>query len=307
MNIQLKVLTAAILAGLSGAALAVPALTPADVPPKYLPGPLSPFVDKTNLTAAERSAYAILEGIMQITEGKVSASDCTKFDADISIQADGSRKVPEPKVPTINGNQNRAVVISSGGSFRVDAALWKPVNGRGQKINVSMANGSLNGTNVGQYTSTVTYNNVNNMMTVNNAAWEVEDPSNGTLDAYTGIVIKDFYRGSQVAGDPNFEYYTIYDWGLQAVSKLNYPVEKWWQRSKTRRSDGAIGRTVWVKDRLVGPSACRITIDLAGVNSSSGIFDQAGYLLVEPVIPSTAVKQFTAIPFDGAAGTPVAP
>lgn len=300
MNIKLNALAAAMLAVFSGSALSA---VPTDVPPKYLTGPLSPFVDTTNLTTAEKAAYSIYEGIMQITEGKVSATDCTAFNATISVQADGSLGTVTGGIAAPNGDQNYATVTSSGGSFRIDAALYPKVTGRGQKVDVTENLGTLNGTPVNRYAATMVFNSVNNMMTVNNARWEVEG-FNGDLDLYTGIVIKDFYRGATVASAPNYEYFTIYDWGLQAVSKLNYPVEKWWQRSKVRRSDGTIARTVWVKDRLVGPGACRITIDTAGTNSSSSVFWQNGYLKVEPVIPATPVPQFTANPFDGTAGTP---
>ena len=52
-------------------------------------------------------------------------------------------------------------------------------------------------------------------------------------------------------------------------------IEKWWQRSKTKRSDGGIAKTVWVKDRLVGNLSCRITLNLTGINDS-GFIDQFG-------------------------------
>jgi len=165
MNMKLKVLTAAILLGSSTAALSD---VPTDVPPKYLAGPLSPFVDTTNLTAAERAAFAIYEGIMQITEGKISATSCAPFDATINIQTDGSR-IGNSVPPIINGDQNYAKVTSTGGSFRIDAALQTPATGRGQNVYLSESLGTLDGTPVNRYNSTVVYNSVNNMMTVNNA------------------------------------------------------------------------------------------------------------------------------------------
>jgi hypothetical protein len=118
---------------------------------------------------------------------------------------------------------------------------------------------------------------------------------NWTIDDYTGKVIKDFYMGSAAPGETGFtNAHIVYDWGLQALLKKGYPVEKYWQRSKTQRSNGVQGKTVFVKDRLVGVVPCRITIALAGLNQV-GIFQQSGSLTISPAptVPSTAVGEFT--------------
>jgi hypothetical protein len=117
---------------------------------------------------------------------------------------------------------------------------------------------------------------------------------NNRFDRYYGKVIKDFYRGS--LDDQTNEYYNIYDWGLQALDKLGYPVNKYWQRSKSHRDDGSIGRTVFVKDRLVGATSCRIVIDTSGFNNED-FFDQTGWLKIAAVSPSTPVAEFTQYPF----------
>jgi len=104
------------------------------------------------------------------------------------------------------------------------------------------------------------------MMVSNNSTTSLVGINGGIPDIYSGQVIKDFYRGNNVnTSDPL--YYDIFDWGLQSVSKLNYPVNKWWQRSASHRDDGVVGRLVWVKDRLVGASSCRITIDTTGYDN----------------------------------------
>jgi hypothetical protein len=312
MNSKLKLLTAAILVGLSSNALATQQV-PTDVPPRYLDGPLSPFVDTTNLTAAEKAAYGIYEGLLQVAEGVIDATNCHEFSGLVTVKANGKSSTPINGGPFVGWyilprpGENYATVTSLGGTLKLEAALWNPVAGRGQKVEVkqpfTFPLGSLDGTDVASYKGTFVYNSVNNMMVGNDAAWEIRG-FNGDLDAYKGTVIKDFYRGSTC--DRCDEYYTIYDWGLQAVSKLNYPVEKYWQRSKSRRSDGAVGRTVFVKDRLVGESSCRITIDTSGENSAAPIFWQNGYIKVEQVDPGTEVQQFT-MPtylFNGNNGTP---
>ena len=110
-------------------------------------------------------------------------------------------------------------------------------------------------------------------------------------------MIKDFYRGSLNNASP--EYYNIYDWGLQSLDKLGYPVNKYWQRSKSHRDDGTIGRTVFVKDRLVGPTSCRIIIDTTGFNNQD-FFQQTGKLKIQTngVTPGAPVPEFGTYPFD---------
>ncbi len=108
-------------------------------------------------------------------------------------------------------------------------------------------------------------------------------------------VIKDFYRGS--LDNTTVEYYNIYDWGLQSLDKLGYPVNKYWQRSKSHRDDGSIGRTVFVKDRLVGSTSCRILIDTTGFNNQD-FFQQTGTIsIIAGVNPGTPVAQFGQYPF----------
>ena len=109
-----------------------------------------------------------------------------------------------------------------------------------------------------------------------------------TLTRYNGFIIKDFYLlPDNPTTDEVNENTFIYDWGLQVVKKNGYPIEKWWQRSKSKRFNGGNSRTVWVKDRLVGLSECRITIDVAGQNSTDGLY-QHGTATLERVLPSDA-------------------
>jgi len=308
MNIKLTILTAAILVAISGAALAE---APTDVPARYVDGPLSPDVDTTNLSAAEKAAYSLYEGVLQTTEGVINATSCNEFTGTIKVFANGK---------TTNGTLNPAAInyakiTSSGGNFRLDATV-SPVQAlRGQKVKVDQTgSGLLDLIPVDIYTSTFVYNSANNILVANSAAWSVEG-SNGDFDEYKGSVIKDFYRGNLSVkptdkASPTYaadlsEYNTIYDWGVQSVTKVNYPLEKYWQRSKSRRSDGVVGRTVFVKDRLVGEDTCRIIIDTAGTNSAS-TFSQDGFVQVLQVAPKEPVAQFdlTWDKFNGNEGTP---
>jgi hypothetical protein len=153
--------------------------------------------------------------------------------------------------------------------------------------------GTLNGRPVRNYHADLAFNGVNNMM---DSTSYVEVLSiNNRYDRYYGKVIKDFYRGS--LDNASSEYYNIYDWGLQSLDKLGYPVNKYWQRSKSHRDDGTIGRTVFVKDRLVGSTSCRIIIDTKGFNNQD-YFQQTGSLIIQTgKLPNDAVPEFGAYPF----------
>ena len=108
---------------------------------------------------------------------------------------------------------------------------------------------------------------------------------NGLPDTFQGKEIKDFYNATDnTTGLPY-----IFDWGLQSLSKLNYPIQKYWQRSKALRDDGVVGRTVFVKDRLVGPNSCRIVIDTSG-NNNADYFWQNGTLSISTTQPSPAYQ-----------------
>ena len=143
------------------------------------------------------------------------------------------------------------------------------------------------------------YNSANNMMVGQMAVDTLG--INGQLNSFTGYVIKDFYQGEdnrEPGGDDiligDSDLFLIIDWGLQSLSKEGYPVEKYWQRSKVRRSDGGQGQTVFVKDRLVGVTPCRITVSLAGLNGPS-LFQQSGKLIIEYVAPAAGSAELDAV------------
>lgn len=285
MNIKLSILNAAILAGLSTAALA---LEPPPVPGIYAAGPTSPLVSSTDLSLAERTAYANFEAVMQIAEARIHATSCSNSAGVYSITAKSDGAVGSPFT-------NYATVDSPSSTFTVFANSQLPdtVDNRGQLISVDMPAGSLNKRAVRLYHADLAYNGVNNMM---DSISSVEVLSiNNRYDKYYGKVIKDFYRGSLDESSP--EHYNIYDWGLQALDKIGYPVNKYWQRSKSHRDDGTIGRTVFVKDRLVGANSCRIIIDTTGDNNQD-YFQQTGTLKIQNgVTPGAAVPEFNQYPF----------
>ena len=256
---------------------------PPDAPGVYTLGPMSPAINTTNLSAQERAAFALLEGILQSVEGKIHAAGCVALTLPLKVYSDA---LTDPVV----GN---AKLGTAPADMTLVATGVAPTF-RGQIINVTQAPaaGYIGNTPVTDYASNMVFNSANNMMV--GAMTQVNVMSiNWVPNQFTGYVIKDFYMGN----DKNVpsDAHIVYDWGLQSLSKEGYPVEKYWQRSKTRRSDGGNGQTAFVKDRLVGVVPCRIAIALSGLNQF-GIFQQTGTLSIQPVAPSAATPEIDNIP-----------
>ena len=256
---------------------------PPDAPGVYTLGPMSPAINTTNLSAQERAAFALLEGILQSVEGKIHAAGCVALTLPLKVYSDA---LTDPVV----GN---AKLGTAPADMTLVATGVAPTF-RGQIINVTQAPaaGYIGNTPVTDYASNMVFNSANNMMV--GAMTQVNVMSiNWVPNQFTGYVIKDFYMGN----DKNVpsDAHIVYDWGLQSLSKEGYPVEKYWQRSKTRRSDGGNGQTAFVKDRLVGVVPCRIAIALSGLNQF-GIFQQTGTLSIQPVAPAAATPEIDNIP-----------
>ncbi|MCB1751528.1 MAG: hypothetical protein KDI74_07370, partial [Gammaproteobacteria bacterium] len=239
----------------------------------------SPAANTTNLSSQERVAYALLEGIMQSVEAKVHSTGCTPVVLPLSVYSDAFAS-------PVQGSASIGVAPNSLVLF---AKAQTTPGYRGQAIDVRQQDfdpitppqgaGYINGTEVTGYKATHTFNSANNMM----VGWmEVNAMSiNWEPNQFTGKVIKDFYTTNVKAGD----YHIIYDWGLQSLSKWDKKKKKYWQRSKSRRSDGGNGQTAFVKDRLVGVVPCRIAIALSGLNQI-GVFQQTGVLTISTLKPS---------------------
>jgi hypothetical protein len=188
-----------------------------------------------------------------------------------------------PVTAYVDENENDLVVNEVQGMI-LKATAQTPLAGFGQNIDVAQqpAIGRINGGLVRNVKGRYTFNNKNNLM-VNERTSLQAIGQRGRYDDFRSSVIKDFYHANTY-GQGSF--YEIYDYGLQVLSKNGYPVNKYWQRSKAIRDNGAQGCTVFVKDRLVGSTACRITLETTGY-SQPDYFDQVGTLKVERVNPST--------------------
>jgi len=264
MNTKITTTAAAVLLGISTLASA----NPPGAPAIYNNGPAAPLLNMTNMRDTERAAFALYEGLMQATEALVYVKGCTPFSAPVSAYVDG-HTYNQLEVDTFSG-------------VRLNATLQAPVAGFGQHIDVHQAAaGILNNVAVDGLRGRYTYNHLNNLMVNERTSFNVAG-QNGRPDAFYSAAIKDFYHGNTYGPG---QFYEIYDYGLQVLSKSGYPVNKWWQKSKAVRDNGQQGCTVFQKDRLVGVGACRITLSTVGY-SQPGLFWQDGYLTVSQVTPS---------------------
>lgn len=264
-------ITTAVLLGISSMASAQ---NPPSVPSIYNSGPASVILNMTDMRESERAAFALSEALLQATESVVYVKGCQSFSVPVQVYA-----APD--------EGNNYIKDKTFGGIEIKATLQSPIAGFGQNVDVSQpTQGVLNGTPVQNIRGRYTYNNANNIMVGERTQIDVKG-QNRIFDTFYSSVIKDFYHGNTYeSGD----FYEIFDWGLQSLSKFGYPVNKWWQKSKTVRDDGQQGCLVFQKDRLVGSSVCRITLSTVGY-SQPDFFLQDGTLSVSRVAPNAADTQ----------------
>lgn len=270
-----KILATALLIGFTGIANAE-SLPPPEI---YNQGPASPLVASTNISAAERAAYALLEGAMQMAEARIAATNCALSSGtyETFIFTDGSIKNPD---------YNFVVIDSPGSTFTLTATLnsWNSFWGQTMIIN-QKASGGLNQVALSNFWAQASYNAKGTMMEMESSLNVIG--SNGRFSALKGKVIKDF----SLVTDSSTGLPYIFDWGVQTISKLASPIQHYWQRSKVSRDDGVAGRTVYVKDRITGPTSCRIVVDTHDYNNQD-FFYQTGTLTISTSAPGTLVHEF---------------
>ncbi len=268
MNKTISVAVATgVLLGITSVASANGFSVPPAPPSIYDNGPASPRLNVTTMRKAERIAFSLYEGLMQATEAQIYVNGCNSSVSSVTAYVDENEA--DIKVNETTGIKLIAVAVPS-------------VAGLGQIIDVAQpVSGYLNGKQIFSLKGRYAYNNKNNLMLNERAVVQVIGQRGG-FDRFRGSVIKDFYQGNTYGND---SFYQLNDYGLQVLSKNGYPVNKYWQRSVAVRDNGAPGCTVFVKDRLVGSQACRITLETTGY-SQPYYFEQVGTLKVEKVNPS---------------------
>lgn len=274
MNTKIQNMICAILLGFSTISFSE---EPNRVPEVYNDGPK--LLDNS-LFMAEVKAYALYEGLMQMAEANIHATSCSS--------SAGIYPFFSYTDESNNPDQNQITLASLNGFTAVTLQVNQNAidTFHGTTVNIAQSgNGFFNGPVINDFTGSIALNKLGSVMTFS-SKMSVEEIINRP-DQYQSSGIKDFYKDSV-----NSESHYLLDWGLQTLSKLGYPTEKYWQRSKSQRDNGVIGRTVFVKDRLVGAGACRILIDSSGLNNEN-LFLQSGTLTISTDAPNTPVAQFS--------------
>ena len=283
MNNKLSIL---MLAMLCFAAIEVNAEPPSP-PSLYVNGPDPLQLSATGMSAAERAAYGLFEGATEAAEALIYATSCSSAEGVYSFDIVVSGAIENPE-----SNQISVVSpVSNAGPLVLRANLNAKNELRGQHISVEQfGSGSLNGTEVTNFLSSVFINPEDTLMTsVSNVSVR---GVNGQTDNFQNKISQAFYLTHEPIDN------NIYGWGLQSVSKLDYPIEKHWQRLKSLRDKGVVERTVFVKDRLVGASPCRIVMDGSHTNTDTdtnqNLFQQKGTLTISTEKPGDPVPAFEA-------------
>lgn len=261
---------AVLLNGFSGAAAADDAPAPPDI---YAAGPSSMMIAATYLSVPEKAGYAMLEAAMQQAEARIVATNCTTSAGifEVTLFSDGSVNNPSYNFITVN---------SPGSSFTLNATLSAEIPFWGQSMTIKQSGaGALKGWPIAGYAASVVYNGFETLMNMTSTTSVMG--VNGRYQAFSSRLTKNFYRGvDQVTGMPY-----IFEWGLQTFSMLGYPVQKYWNRAKALRDDSVPARTLIVKDRLVGPTPCRIVVDTSNYNNMD-FFYQIGTLTISTSRPA---------------------
>lgn len=280
MNVKLKVLSAAILAGFVGSAAAKDVVSPDFHGAMSLP--------PAGLIAPERGAYAGYEAALQVVEAQIYLKGCTNAKMDISGYMDENGK-------------GAVELLSLGSVLNLNVApIPNPPNTSflGNSWKVTGA-GTVLRTPVTGYTGVADYDKKGGVMSLSNSM-QVKS-GNGSFDPISGKVIKDFYLAKEdnYRDDPKFacgsiengvessrcgksERPVVYDWGLQSLAKKGYTQAKYLQWSRSTRSDGQEAHTFMIKKRIYnanGNGYCTISIKTEGFNDYDG-FDQTGTLRV---------------------------
>lgn len=295
MNVKLKVLTAAVMAGLVGTAAAAP--IPGTPQPPIVPGGISPGTPgfgPDRLFIPEMAAYALLEGVAQAAEAAIAgAGSCVAAKNTFTLAVDTF------------ANGSGTASVSAGGSpllgLQVDLTAKRGMATGGYAFQIT-GDGSVTGSNqlsgvdIHDYEGKAAYDYYTGMMTLS-SSMDVDFllSSNSHPNHLEGLVIKDF---KFVRGFPP----VFIDYGYQAISKeaqgrdtkesmgpTAFPAAKYWQTSRSHRSDNVNGRTQMAKERVYSADTfnnpCSIIIDIQGSNTLATGVHQTGSLVIRPSRP----------------------
>lgn len=274
MNVKLKVLSAAVLAGSVGTAAA--GGYPAIMPPVWL------LIQQqaAGLTVPEKAAYSAIEAALQTVEAQIytGQTGCARTDMDVTVFVN-------------QAGQGFIDVQSLASDLTLNVSPLAQSPNLGFKYRVA-GGGTISGDPVANYVGISDFDVPGGVMTLSNSMI-------ANSAGISGKVIKDFYlHGAKsdeaVRKDPRFGCNdksgdscapdprpVVIDWGLQSLAKSGYTQTKYFQWSRSTRSDDAATTRIWKKRiyNAFGTSACTIKFKTTGQNDGEGFF-QTGTLKV---------------------------
>jgi hypothetical protein len=240
------------------------------------------------LFPSEQGASAIIEAFQQAAESYIAQNGCGSKTWGVSVATD------------FKGNGTGS--LSSG--FTVQSAFVPavlpatPKLGRAYQVT---GGGVLNGISVSNYVGNFVFT-IGSQILSGSANWGVSSlVAPGTIDPFSGLVVKDFWRPTALFTIPSGDYQgiavtSVIDWGYQAISKKGYPIAKYWQASRMWRDNGVSAETHFLKTRVAAApytaAGCTISVDLdtnnaQGVHNVANIerFEQYGWMRIGGVDP----------------------
>lgn len=275
MNVKLKVLSAAVLAGSVGTAAA--GGYPAFMPPVWL------LIQQqaAGLTVPEKAAYSAIEAALQTVEAQIytGQTGCARANMEVTVFVN-------------QAGQGFIDVQSLASDLTLNVSPLAQSDNLGFKYRVA-GGGMISGDTVANYVGISDFDVPGGVMTLSNSMI-------ANRAGISGKVIKDFYlhgaksdeafrndprsgcakNGDSCEADPRP---VIIDWGLQSLAKSGYTQTKYFQWSRSTRSDDFASTRIWKKRiyNAFGTSACTIKFTTKGQNDGEGFY-QTGTLKVRP-------------------------
>ncbi|MDD5114212.1 MAG: hypothetical protein PHC94_09360 [Methylobacter sp.] len=279
MNNKLNMLSVAMVLGFTNIAVGVEA---PNVPSLFANGPIAMQMSATKMSGTEKSAYALFEATMLVAEDVIHATSCSAAAGKYTFNVLANGAVGDSnnnEITVVSPEKNTKTLV-----FRVNLNTQDEF--RGQQLVVEQSGvGSLSGTEVSKFVGAISFNSEGTQMTLKSSV-NIQS-INGQADTFQGEMAQNFYLA------PNPDDTHILSWGLQSNSKFDFPIERYWLRSKSRRDNGIVERTVLVKDRLAGASPCRILIDGSRPSPyNQNLFAQTGTLTISAETPNDPVPAF---------------
>ena len=260
------------------------AKVPPSIPDLYSKGPVSVLLSDTKLSAIEKTIYALYEATMSASKELIHATSCAAAAGKYTFNVTANGAIADPK-------NNEIKVVSpekTNEPFILRANIDARTELRGQQISIEQFGPkSLGNAEISKFESTVLFNIESSIMTAENSA-EVRG-INGVNDRFQSQIIKDFYLDA----DANANF--VYSWGLHSLSKLDFPIEIYWARSKLNRIDNVVESAILVDDRIIGASPCRILIESARPKDEKTV-SQVGTLIISTEAPNQSHPDFNLKP-----------